>query len=184
MKKRKKKISKTEKKLRGQLKYKRSVIAKISKSITEKMKEFKNDFNSVIDNKGTKLKKFINEKGNEITKKNSELREITEKLQRRFKFKPVKGAKEPKEYDEDKGEDKVLLGFAWDRQEIESQLFDFGDYATINKKKIKTDLDAILDLLNNLYSQMDSTTVLVGYTDAKQGILLRLEREEDNEQIR
>jgi len=144
-KKRKKKISKTEKKLRNKLKYRQSVIRKIIKNTPD-----------VSDDKKT-----FNENWNKVKEANKDLSKIQKKLER-FKYKP----KLPKTYEEEATPENTFGGYAiWEFEKFVNNLFnliDTGLILSVNGKKAKTDRDKIHDILNNLKMKMDSIKKIYG----------------------
>ena len=162
-KRRAKKISKTEKKLRGQLKYIRSKISKANKEVLDLAKKYNYDYSAKVTNKtnlNTEIQKIIE---NKVLKSNKRENEILKKLER-FKYK-AKGKYEIA--NEEEYTRRVELGKAWERNEIDQQLFKLDLYNTIDSLSIKTKLPQILILLLRLIGLMDSNSLLVGYVKGK-----------------
>ena len=161
-KRRAKKISKTEKKLRGQLKYIRSKISKANKEVLNLSKKFNFDYSAKVTNKttlNTEIQKIIEDK---VLKSNKRENEILKKLER-FKYK-AKGKYEIA--NEEEYEDRLELGKAWERKEIDEQLFK-GIFTTVNGLSISKKLPEILNKLLSLVGQMESKTILIGYVKGK-----------------
>lgn len=156
------KISKTEKTLRGKLKYVRSKINKASAEILELSKKYNYDYSSQVTKKtnlNTEIQKIIEGK---ILKANKAENELLKKLQR-FKYKPKTKIQiaDPEEYD-----DRIELGKAWERKEIDDQLFN-GIFKSVDGMNIKSKLPAILQRLLQLISLLESKKILVGYTKGR-----------------
>jgi hypothetical protein len=169
----KKKISKTENKLRNQRRYqitKRNNVRKNLNKAVESIEKLKGKKvgKNIIYEIPKKIKKelgitktkytaskqtIINAYYQKIYKINNIVNEKEQKLIKRFKFKQ-KGAKSKKV---NENEIVIPLGFVWNISEaIEKKVLKNSKVKTINGKDKKTDLPDILDELETEKSQMSS----------------------------
>lgn len=172
------KISKTEKTLRGKLKYQRSKINKVNKQITKLLKENNYNYEAKLP-EGVKLNAKINSLMEVVTKENNKVTELIYKIEKRFKkYKPKNPVKEARE--EMENEDRAELGKVWERKDIENQIFNILPISSVMKRSFKKDTDSIYDILNNFYSKMNSRVILVGYINERTGnLFLQIEGEEE-----
>ena len=150
--------SKTEKKLRGKLRYQKTKAKKIQKAIYKDSKDNNFDFNKKIGD--SKLSTLINKEINETLKPvRNNIRELNKKLER---FSKLDKPKKEKERDLDGIEIKTF-GSVWQRAEIEDELFN-GFFQFVDNLNIDTDSDLIFDnLFEMYYPVMDSQKILRGY---------------------
>jgi hypothetical protein len=152
-------ISKTEKKLRGKLRYQKTKLKKVTKAIYNDSKANNFDFNKKI---GTyKLSTLINEEINEKMKPiSNNIRELEKKLKRFDKNKKKK---------EEKSTEGLIpksFGSAWNRGDIEQELLNT-IYQFVDGLNVDTEADLILDrLFNHYYPMLDSTKTLRGWFDS------------------
>ena len=153
-------ISKTEKKLRGKIRYQKTKLKKVTKAIYNDSKANNFDFNKKI---GTyKLSTIINEEINEKMKPiANNIRELEKKLKRFDKNKKQKEEKSTEGLTPIKG-----LGSAWNRDNVEDQLLN-SVYQFVDGFNVDTEADLILDrLFNHYYPMLDSTKTLRGWFDS------------------
>ena len=149
-------ISKTEKKLRGKLRYQKTKLRKVTKAIYNDSKANNFDFNKKI---GTyKLSTLINEEINQKMKPiSNNIREIEKKLKRFDKNKKQKEAKRTE------GLIPKSFGSAWSRGDIEQELLNT-IYQFVDGLNVDTEADLILDrLFNHYYPLLDSRKTLRGW---------------------
>jgi hypothetical protein len=159
-------ISKTEGKLRGQLKYQRAKNNKEVKALSKDMQD--NFFRISTKTKGSTNKKSTDywERNKAIMQRNKDIAEIERKLQR-FKYKK----REPKKFepDEDSRLEEQLLGHAWQISEFYEALnyVKFYQGVSINKSRRKMQMD----LINEVLKMNDSTDLLYAITDMFDNLL-------------
>jgi hypothetical protein len=150
-------ISKTEKKLRGKLRYQKTKLKKVTKAIYNDSKANNFDFNKKI---GTyKLSTLINGEINDKMKPiSNNIRELEKKLKRFNKNKKQKEAKSTE------GLTPIdSLGSAWNRDNVEDQLLNT-IFQFVDGLNVDTEADLILDrLFNHYYPMLDSTKTLRGW---------------------
>lgn len=152
-------ISKTEKKLRGKLRYQKTKLKKVTKAIYNDSKANNFQFDKKI---GTyKLSTLINEEINEKMKPISNtIRDLNKKLERFDK------KKKPKEQKSTEGLEPKSFGSAWNRGDVEKELLQT-IFQFVDGLNVDTEADLILDkLFNNYYPMLDSTKTLRGWYDS------------------
>ena len=152
-------ISKTEKKLRGKLRYQKTKLKKVTKAIYNDSKANNFQFDKKI---GTyKLSTLINEEINEKMKPlANNIRELEKKLKRFDKN------KKKKEQKNTEGLEPKSFGSAWNRGDIEKELLQ-GIFQFVDGFNVDTEADLILDkLFNYYYPMLDSTKTLRGWYDS------------------
>ena len=160
-------ISKTEQKLRGQLKYQR---AKNSKEVKSLSKDIQENFHRIsTKTKGEQTKKSSDywERNKGIMKRNKDIAEIERKLER-FKYKK----REPKKFepDEDTELEDLILGSAWEVSQFHEVLklnVKFYQGVPINKSRQKM----LSDLINEVLTMDDSTDILYAVLDLFDNLL-------------
>lgn len=159
--------SKTEKKLRGQLKYLRAVRNKETKKLSADMEA--NFFRISTKTKGSEVKKSTDywERNKIIMQKNAEIEKIENKL-KRFKYKK----REPKriEIDEDTTYlEELKLGHAWQVSQFHKKLkyTKFYEGVPISKSRLKMQGD----LINEVLQMAESTEILFAVLDTFDNLL-------------
>jgi len=159
--------SKTEQKLRGQLKYQRAVRNKETKALSKDMQE--NFFRISTKTKGSTTKKSTDywERNKMIMQKNKDIEKIEEKL-KRFKYKK----REPKKIIVDEGTtflEPLKLGHAWEVSKFDKKLkyTKFYEGVPISKSKQKMKRD----LINEVLQMADSTEILYAILDSFDNLL-------------
>ena len=163
----KKIISKTEAKLRGQLKYQR---AKNSKEVKALSKDIQANFHRVnTKTKGEQTKKSTDywTRNKEIMQRNKDIAEIERKLQR-FKYKK----RVPKKLEVEEGTflEDLILGSAWEVSQFHEVLklnVKFYQGVPISKSRQKM----LSDLINEVLTMDDSTDILYAVLDLFDNLL-------------
>jgi len=184
MAKKKSKISKTELKLKGKIKYQKTKLREVKKELENiksldkrKKIEVKEDFSNLKKGKAYKYKSVNNAIINEGVKINSEIYKLELKLKEKFFFKPSKY----KDNISKDGEYRHVVGKAWDNSEINNAVFKNPEISHINGLKISKDLDKINDLLNSLKMKMGSKDNLILIYDGNMKARLSLIDDDDLE---
>lgn len=150
----KKKISKTEKKLRNQLRWNREVIRKKYNKLYELLKN--NNFNTdkKIGKKtiGTKILELQDEETERLEK----IKLIEQKLQKRFKYKLRKPKEVEISEDSDEFMEEIEIGSAWDIKDIINQLLGYMQYKGLSINKVK---DKVIKDAFKIISMMQSNDV-------------------------
>jgi hypothetical protein len=150
----KKKISKTEKKLRNQLRWNREVIRKKYNKLYELLKN--NNFNTdkKIGKKtiGTKIVELQDEETERLDK----IKLIEQKLEKRFKYKLRKPKEVEISKDSNEFKEELELGNAWDIKDIINQLLDYMQYKGVSINKVK---DKVIKDAFKIISMMQSNDV-------------------------
>ena len=160
-------ISKTESKLRNQLKYQRS---KNSKEVKALSKDIQANFHRVgTKTKGEQTKKSTDywERNKQIMQRNKDIAEIERKLQR-FKYKK----REPKKLEAEEGTilQDLILGSAWEVStfhEVLKLAVKYYQGVPISKSRQKM----LSDLISEVLTMDDSTDILYGVTDLYDNLL-------------
>jgi hypothetical protein len=163
----KKKISKTEQKLRNQLRYNRSVLNKEANEIYNTLKDNNFDVNKKIGSYsiGTTID-LLNKK--QLDRKNK-IDKIVEKLEKRFKYKS-KVFNEQKEYDDNEDfTEPIDLGNAWDVKDILLQLMGYMRYRGKAMNKVR---DACIRDAMNIIVKMESKDLFYILVDNYENIIL------------
>jgi hypothetical protein len=152
--------SKTEKKLRGKLKYQKTKLKKVQKAIYNDSKKYGFDFNTKIGD--VKLTKLINDEINNSMKPiANEIRLLNKKLERFNKLDKKKEVVKDTE-----GLELQTFGSVWERNDFEKELLS-GYYQFVDEINVDTDSDLIFDnLFNNYYPLINSTNILRGWFDS------------------
>ena len=159
-------ISKTEQKLRGQLKYQR---AKNSKEVKSLSKDIQENFHRIsTKTKGEQTKKSTDywERNKGIMKRNKDIAELERKLER-FKYKK----REPKKFEpeEDTELQEQLLGSAWEVSEFHKTLKFVKFYQGVPIGKARQKM--LSDLINEVLRMDDSTDQLFAIHDLFDNLL-------------
>lgn len=159
--------SKTEKKLRGQLKYQRAVRNKEVKKLSSDMEA--NFFRISTKTKGSTTKKSTDywERNKIIMQKNAEIEKIEEKL-KRFKYKK----REPKKVqidDETTFLEALKLGHAWQVSKFNQKLKFTKFYQGVPIAKSRQKMQR--DLINEVLQMGDSTEILYAILDTFDNLL-------------
>lgn len=160
-------ISKTEQKLRGQLKYQR---AKNNKEVKQLSKDIQNNFSRInTKTKGKQTKKSSDywERNKEIMQRNKKIAEIERKLQR-FKYKK----REPKKIEVEEGTKlyPLILGHAWEVSTFNDVLkINVSYYKGVSISKSRQKM--LTDLINEVLSMDDSTDILYAILDKFDNLL-------------
>lgn len=152
--------SKTEKKLRGKLRYQKTKLKKVQRDIYNDSKKYNFDFNKKIGD--VKLTKLINDEINNSMKPiANKIRDLNKRLER---FNKLDKKKETiKDTD---GLELKTFGSVWDRNEFEKELLS-GFYQFVDNINVDTDSDLIFDtLFNKYYPLINSTNILRGWFDS------------------
>ena len=159
-------ISKTEQKLRGQLKYQR---AKNSKEVKSLSKDIQENFHRIsTKTKGEQTKKSTNfwDRNKEIMQRNKKIAEIERKLQR-FNYKK----REPKKFEPEEGTELIeqLLGSAWEISEFHKTLKFVKYYQGVAISKARQKM--LSDLISYVLLMDDSTDQLFAIHDLYDNLL-------------
>jgi hypothetical protein len=159
--------SKTEQKLRGQLKYQRAVRNKETKALSKDMQE--NFFRIATKTKGSTTKKSTDywERNKKIMQKNAEIEKIEEKL-KRFKYKK----REPKKIQVDEETtflEALKLGHAWQVSKFNQKLKFTKFYEGVPIAKSKQKMQR--DLINEVLRMGDSVDILYAIFDSFDNLL-------------
>lgn len=152
--------SKTEKKLRGKLRYQKTKLKKVQKDIYNDSKNYNFDFNKKIGD--VKLTKLITDEINNSMKPiANNIRDLNKKLERFNKL----DQKEVTIKDTE-GLELKTFGSVWKRDLFEKELID-GIFQFVDNINVDTDSDLIFDtLFNKYYPLLNSTTILRGWYDS------------------
>lgn len=184
------KISKTEKQLRGKLSYRNSKIKKMYAQMNEqifKLEKLKPFGEKKFQNKKVKtyratdeVKKILGRKGKVIVHKQTiidayfskiyKIRNETNKIEDTLSARFNKRIKERNKLEKKKGEFRIELGLVWQiDREIQTELISNKQVKKVEGLNKKSDLDLILDKINEEKLSMDSKMImyLVGKDDFK-----------------
>ena len=161
----KKIISKTEKTLRGKLKYQRAKNNKEVKALSKDMQE--NFFRISTKTKGSKTKKSTDywERNKSIMQRNKTIEDLENKL-KRFKYKK----RVPKKIETESNTlEPQKLGHAWQISEFYETLKFVKFYQGVSIGKSRRKMQS--DLINEVLNMNDSTDILWAITDMFDNLL-------------